>query len=189
MELARKVGAARVAGVEFVDHLGEAASTRGVEVLSHDLNHPLPYASGEFDVVHSNQVIEHLRNTDGFLREIRRVLQPSGYALVSTNNLASWHNVFSLVLGMQPTPCHVSDAVVVGNRLDPLRGQAHPERGSAHLRLFSFRALAELARWHGFRVDTLVTAGYYPFPPAVADVLCRVDPRHGAFLIARLRST
>jgi SAM-dependent methyltransferase len=187
MELARRVAAGEVYGVEFVDHLGRAAAARGVEVASHDLNEPLPYESDRFDVVHSNQVIEHVRNTDGFLRETRRVLKPSGYALLSTNNLASWHNVFSLALGMQPTPCHVSDAVMVGNRFDPRRGESHPEKGSAHLRIFSFSGLAELAEWHGFRVETLVTAGYYPFPPAVADFLCRLDPRHGAFLIARLR--
>jgi SAM-dependent methyltransferase len=187
VELAKKVGAAEVFGVEFVAELAREAAERGVEVSSNDLNEPLPYGDAEFDVVHSNQVIEHLTRTDVFLREIRRILKPSGYALLSTNNLASWHNVFSLLLGMQPTPCHISDEVVLGNRLDPRRGETHPEKGFTHLRIFSFQGLRELAEWHGFRVDTLVTAGYYPFPVRVADLLCRVDHRHGAFLIARLR--
>ena len=45
----------------------------------HDLNEPLPVQE-EFDVVISTQVIEHLWNTDLFLKEIHRVLKPTGYA-------------------------------------------------------------------------------------------------------------
>jgi SAM-dependent methyltransferase len=187
MELAQRVGAARVEGVEFVEALASEAVRRGVEVSGHDLNQPLPYESATFDAVHSNQVIEHLVQTDMFISEIRRILKPSGYALISTNNLASWHNVFSLVFGMQPMPCHVSDEVVLGNRLDPRRGEVHPEKGFTHLRIFSYQALRDLAELHGFRVEKLVTSGYYPFPPPIADILCRIDRRHGAFLIARLR--
>jgi len=171
-------------GVEFVDSLAAEARARGVQVVSHDLNEPLPYDSERFDVVHSNQVIEHLVKTDVFVREIRRVLRPTGYALISTNNLASWHNLFSLALGMQPMPCHVSDEVVIGNRFDPRRGEQHPEKGFTHLRIFSFEALRELLELHGLRVDEFVTSGYYPFPPRIADTLCRIDRRHGAYLIA-----
>ena len=183
-QLADRVGAAEVHGVEFVDALAGEARARGVDVIAHDLNEPLPYQDGSFDVVHSNQVIEHLVRTDTFVREIRRVLRPTGYALLSTNNLASWHNLFSLALGMQPMPCHVSDEIVLGNRLDPRRGEEHPEKGFTHLRVFSYQALRELLELHRFRVEQLLTSGYYPFPPRVADVLCRIDRRHGAFLIA-----
>ncbi len=185
-ELASKIAAGEAHGVELLDSLASAAARRGVEVRRHDLSEPLPYAESEFDVVHSNQVIEHVVKTDTFLSETRRVLKPSGYALISTNNLASWHNVLSLVLGMQPPPCHVSDAVVVGNRFDPRRGETQSP-GESHLRVFSITAFAELTRFHGFEIERLVTAGFYPFPPAVGDILCRLDRRHGAFLVARLR--
>ncbi|HEY3185399.1 MAG TPA: methyltransferase domain-containing protein [Gaiellaceae bacterium] len=187
VELARTIGAAESHGVEFVAPLAAEAAARGVQVASHDLNGRLPYDDDSFDVVHSNQVIEHLEKTDVFVKEIRRVLRTTGYAIVSTNNLASWHNVFSLLLGMQPTPCHVSDELVVGNRFDPKRGREHPEKGFTHLRVFAFEGLKELLELHGLAVEKLVTSGYYPFPPRAADVLCRLDRRHGAFLIARVR--
>jgi SAM-dependent methyltransferase len=184
LELAQRIGATELHGIEFVEPLAELAAGRGIDVRRADLNGVFPYEADTFDVVHSNQVIEHLVKTDSFLKEIGRVLKPSGYALVSTNNLASWHNIFSLVLGMQPTPCHVSDEVVLGNRFNPYRGREH-SKGATHLRVFSYSALAELLELHGLAVDVLVTSGYYPFPPRIADRLCRVDRRHGAFLIAR----
>jgi SAM-dependent methyltransferase len=187
LEIARRLGADEMHGVEFVEELAALATERGLHVTSHDLNTPLPFEDASFDVIHSNQVIEHLEKTDVFLKQIRRVLKPTGYAIVSTNNLSSWHNVFSLMLGMQPTPCHVSDEVVVGNRFDPKRGAAHAEKGFTHLRVFAYQGLKELLELHGFAIDEFVTTGYYPLPPSIAGVLCRVDPRHGAYLVTRVR--
>jgi SAM-dependent methyltransferase len=46
----------------------------------------LPVAAGAVDVVVSLQVIEHLWDQEGFLRECRRVLAPGGELLVSTPN-------------------------------------------------------------------------------------------------------
>lgn len=48
---------------------------------------PLPYEDGQFDVVVSFQVIEHIQNDDLYLAEINRVLKPGGIALISTPNI------------------------------------------------------------------------------------------------------
>jgi SAM-dependent methyltransferase len=185
-ELAARTGVAEAHGIEAVPDRVTEAEGRGVRVERADLNARLPYTDRRFDIVHANQVIEHLHATDLFLREIRRLLKPDGYALLSTNNLASWHNVASLALGFQPTPAHVSSEVIVGNPFDPLRGQAIAAGEDSHLRLFSFQGLAELCRHHGFAVLALRTAGYYPLPPSLARPCARLDRRHGAFLIAKL---
>jgi methionine biosynthesis protein MetW len=170
---------AEVWGVETVEHRVEAAEARGIRIAPVDLNERLPFEDGRFDIVHANQLLEHLHGTDDFLREIHRLVKPGGYVLLSTNNLASWHNVISLVLGMQPPPMHVSSEVIVGNAFDPYCNTRFGSREDSHLRIFSYQALADLCRHHGFRLDVLRTSGYYPFPPAVAR-------RHGVFLIARL---
>jgi SAM-dependent methyltransferase len=184
--IARGAGTARTVGVELIDHLADAARARGMEVVSADLNRRLPFDDASFDVIHSNQVIEHLSDTDNFLREIRRLLKPDGYAVVSTNNLASWHNIVSLVMGWQPPPCHPSDELIVGNPAGLMEGIGGA-RGQMHLRIFTGRALAGVAEHHGLRPDVVRTAGYYPFPVRVARVLNRIDPRHGAFLVQRYR--
>jgi SAM-dependent methyltransferase len=184
--VAERVGATRVAGIELLEEHAAVARARGYEVVCANVDDGLPFGDAEFETVHANQVIEHVRRSDDFLREVRRVLKPGGLALISTNNLSSWHNVGALALGYQPMPAHVSDERIVGNPLDPRRGWDH-EDGRAHLRLFTCRALIELCAVHGLERVALRTAGYYPLPPRLGRIAARVDRLHGAFLVALLR--
>jgi SAM-dependent methyltransferase len=186
VRLASHVGAAQTIGLELADQFVEAARARGIDVRQVDITERWPLDDGSVDVVHSNQVIEHLAETDHFMREIRRVLRPDGYTIVSTNNLASWHNVFALVLGWQPLPCHVSDDFVVGNPL-ALREDRYGELIHRHLRIFTSRALAGLAEAHGLVVELAVGSGYYPFGARVSRFMARLDPRHAAYLVQRYR--
>lgn len=187
MEIARRVGIHDVHGVELIaDHI-PAARKRGVQVVHGDVDRGLPFPDSTFGLVVANQVIEHVRRTDTFLREVRRVVKPDGYVCISTNNLSSWHNVVSLALGMQPTPMHVSDEIIVGNPLNPEAGLAHEDLGRTHLRLFTKRALVELARYHGLEATTAETVGYYPLPPRLAKHLVRIDQGHGAFVVCVFR--
>ena len=42
---------------------------------------PWPYPDGAFDVVVSNQVLEHVQDHDAFFRQVARVLGPDGFAV------------------------------------------------------------------------------------------------------------
>jgi SAM-dependent methyltransferase len=187
VRLAEHLGAESVSGIELIERHAAVARSRGIDVAIGDLDEGIPFPSESFDVVHANQVIEHVRRTDVLLREVRRVLRPDGRALISTNNLSSWHNVVSLGLGMQPMPMHVSDEIIVGNPLNPEHRWGHRDRGRTHLRLFTARALAELAGYHGLGVESIRAVGYYPLPPLLARLATRVDPVHGAFLVGVFR--
>jgi SAM-dependent methyltransferase len=187
LRVAARIGAGRVAGIELIERHAAVARDRGIDVIVADLDDGLPFPSETFDLVHANQVLEHVRRTDLFLREIRRVVRPNGLACISTNNLSSWHNIVSLALGLQPMPMHVSDEVIVGNPLNPEHRWNHRDRGRTHLRLFTARALSELAAYHGLEVQRLETVGYYPLPPLLARLAARVDPIHSAFLIGLFR--
>jgi SAM-dependent methyltransferase len=47
---------------------------------------PLPFDDGTFDLVWASEVVEHIADTEGWLREVLRVLAPGGRLLVTTPN-------------------------------------------------------------------------------------------------------
>ena len=51
----------------------------------------LPFASDGFDLIYSNQVLEHVRHPERLLREIRRVLKPGAAFVGGTSNLEPYH--------------------------------------------------------------------------------------------------
>jgi SAM-dependent methyltransferase len=177
--------AAQAYGVEVVEERAAIARGRGITVSIADLNAELPFESDSMDVVVSNQVIEHLADTDTFVREIYRVLKPNGVAVTSTENLASWHNVLALTFGWQPfSLSNVSSTRLgIGNPFAVQRGEAAGLRSWEHMRVFAHRGLRELFEAHGFAVDRIVGSGYYPLPAKFA----RIDPRHAVFLTVTAR--
>lgn len=167
--LARKIGTKDISGIDiWVDF------KKGITGYKGDLNECFSVGSGEYDVVIASNIIEHLWNTDGFLKEIHRVLKPSGYAIISTPNLASWHNVVYLILGIQPEPASVSDMM---DRFE----------GPSHRRLFTFPGLAKVLKFHGFMIERAVGAAYHPFPIPIAKVLCALDKRHSSIINLKVR--
>jgi malonyl-CoA O-methyltransferase len=79
---------ATVTAVDFSEGmLAEARGKPGAEqirFLCHDVHSPLPFQDGQFDLVVSGLVLEHLRELDGFFGEVRRVLKRGGRAVVSS---------------------------------------------------------------------------------------------------------
>ena len=100
--------ARRVVGVDVsesaLEEARRSAKSDNVEFLRVD-GEKLPFADGEFDVVASCQVIEHVADYSPYLREIRRVLGPPGVAIFSTPNAR-----IRLDPGMKPWfPFHVRE--------------------------------------------------------------------------------
>ncbi len=78
---------ATVTAIDFSEGmLAEARRKPGAQAvtfLAHDLHLPLPFPDGQFDLVVSGLVLEHLRKLDGFFAEAHRMLRPGGRAVVS----------------------------------------------------------------------------------------------------------
>lgn len=66
-------GRHKLTGAVGVDYL----ELPGVDCVA-DLNHRLPFDDEQFDVVYSNQVLEHIPNLIGLIEETHRVLRPGG---------------------------------------------------------------------------------------------------------------
>lgn len=185
LKLAERIGTRKVYGVDIVEQSLTKAKAKGIQVYLGDLNEKLPFEDGSFDVVLASEVIEHLHDTDGFFREVRRVLRNGGYAVIETPNLAAFHNILALLLGKQPFPAVVSNEIYAG-----IWGHQEKQIGSeepGHLRIFTLSALKELLEYYGFQIEKSVGSGFYPFPTPLTKVMCFLDKRHAAYMTVKAR--
>ncbi len=164
----RQSAPASVVAVETHAPNIDSVRERGFSVEQSDLNSRLNLPDDAFDIVLSNQVIEHLYETDVFLEEVFRITKPGGSAIVSTENAASWHNIASLVIGWQPFSLTniTSKEGGVGNPLAFFSGQEGAVFAMQHHRILALRALVEVIKLHGFEITAIRGAGYYPLPAA-----------------------
>jgi SAM-dependent methyltransferase len=172
-------------GIEVVEERAKIARKKGVKTKVSTLETVFPYKDNTFDLVHSNQVIEHLFNLDFFISEIRRVLKPGGVLVISTENPASWHNIFALLMGWQMfTSTNISTKKrVIGNPLSIHSSADFTFQDEAanlaweHNKILTPRALAELLTLHGFKVLAKSGGGYHPLPPKLGEL----DVNHSHF--------
>lgn len=185
-ELRRRLGVLprQVHGLELVDERAELARRRGFDVRTGDLDEPWPFEDASFDVVHANQVIEHVTRLDHFASELQRVLARDGLAVVCTENLASWHNVAAVALGYQPfSLTNVSSVRPVGNPFALHSGEPSPHGESwQHIHVLTLAGLRDVLAAHGFEIVTSWGTGYYPFSKRLASVLAAREPRHAHFI-------
>lgn len=186
VKLGAVVGHAQLFGIEIVEDRKKIACSKGIKAVATNLNSIFPVDDESMDIVHANQVIEHLHDTDNFISEIYRVLKPEGYAIICTENLASWHNIVSLLFGWQPFSLSniCSRKFQIGNPL-AIHNDKPTENPNSwqHLRVFAYRGLKELFLEYGFEVKRYIGSGYYPLPGWIG----AFDTRHAAFLTIKVR--
>jgi len=77
--------AAYALGVDYLEDAVAALVQRGYNVVVGDVNTPLTI-DRKFDVIVVGNLIEHLTNFEGLMKNLNQLLKPDGVALVSTAN-------------------------------------------------------------------------------------------------------
>lgn len=185
MEMATQIGAKTFSGVEIVDSRILLAEEKGIKVKKFDLNHKFDFESESVDVTHSNQVVEHLHDSDKFVGEIYRVLKKGGYALISTENASSWCNIFASIMGWQifSLTNFSSRKQGIGNPLALHRGNEVDFVSWNHVRIYNIRGLKEYFEAFGFVVEQIKGAGYFPLPAFFGNI----DKTHCHFMTFKVR--
>jgi len=185
LKVKEKIGSISVYGVDIHEPSLREASKKGIKVVKHDLNiFPYPFDSNEFDVIVSNQVIEHLYYPVKFLKEIYRILKPGGYVVISTENLASWDNIFALLLGYVPFSMEFDECLVkIGNPLSPHQMEFRSDYQCPHVRILTYKGLIELMKLVGFRIEKVIGSGHI----LVIDLFEKLDKRHCRFITIKAR--
>jgi len=90
-----------------------AARYRRTPALARAVGEHLPFAAASFDVVLAQDILEHVGNPDDVLREIARVLRPSGVALVTAINRLAWHDPHYHLYGINYLPRAVAERIII----------------------------------------------------------------------------
>ncbi|MBF0314083.1 MAG: class I SAM-dependent methyltransferase [Oligoflexia bacterium] len=189
LAVGERAGVKNLYGIECIPHRAAIARERGIEIKEVTLKSgiKMPYEDNFFDLVLSNQVIEHVGDVDHFMEEIYRVLAPNGHAIISTENLSSWHNIAALVLGYMPFSLTniTNKTAALGNPLDFNHGKSFCWEGTSwqHIRVFTLKGLQHLFSLHGFKVESVKASGYYP----LGNWVSRFDRAHSAFITFKIK--
>jgi 2-polyprenyl-3-methyl-5-hydroxy-6-metoxy-1,4-benzoquinol methylase len=179
---ATKIFTQNISGTDLVlEKLIEADAHRNIKIYNRELGKPMDYLeSNSFDVITANQVIEHLDDTDTFLKECYRILKPGGYLIISTTNLSSWHWIVLLILGLQPPGACISDEMQT-------REFNNYTEERLHRRLFTFRGLERVLKYFGFKIENSVGTYWMLVPLSIGRVLCKLDKHHSSCITIKAR--
>lgn len=104
----------------------------------------LPFDDGEFDLVFSKYVFEHLERPVDVMRELRRVMKPGAHLLIHTPN--RWHYVATFAT-LTPTRFHAW--------FNSKRGREEVDTFPTRYRANDCRTLERLAMASGFKVVSM----------------------------------
>ncbi|MEA2422068.1 MAG: hypothetical protein QOF55_1167 [Thermoleophilaceae bacterium] len=128
-----RAGAVTAADVSAVALRRARTRLPDAEIAHVEPDGPLPFVDGEFELVLVSETIEHVRDVQLFLSEVRRVLRPGGGLALTTPAHSRWTALRMVAGGFD-------------SEFDPL---------SPHLRFFTPRSLSRLLDAMGFDVTSI----------------------------------
>lgn len=162
--LKKKLGTfCEIYGIDVAKNSVRLARKKGIHAKVCNVTGRIEFKSNTFDYIFAGEIIEHLQDTDFFMREIKRVLKPEGILILTTPNFLS-----------------------LGRRIYYLFGKAiymeasyHlPKNAAGHLRYYTFETLQELVLFHTFKVLT-----------AFSDIVSFTHSGFGSTLLAKIFPT
>jgi SAM-dependent methyltransferase len=189
LERFRRYPDVELGGIEIDPDESQRARGRGLEPLQHFVNvfdgnvmtARLPYEDASANVVLAGEILEHVVDTEAFLKEINRTLTPGGALVLSTPNIFWAKNRARLLAGRYP---------------DALEYRSRYGTDFGHVRIFGPSQLRELLGDAGYvdiavignRIGPISTLASAPGPLARAlDRLADRYPSTSETLIAFAR--
>ncbi len=125
-----------VYGVEASITAASKSKEKGIITESGDFMENDFFSDVVFDAIVAGEIIEHVFDTDLFLKKIHRLLKPQGRLILTTPNIASLPRRILLLLGKNP---------LIDNRI--------VKDTAGHIRYFTFKGVYEILKDNGFEVE------------------------------------
>lgn len=172
--------------LDSVNYLGLDSSSLYEEHVLHnggrfflgDVLNPPTILYQQADFIICSEIIEHLDETDILMDSIKKVLKSNGWLYLTTPNLASYHGRLCLLLGWQPFFTEVSNRSCTFGK-GPIFTKFYAKGDPTavhHLRAFTYKALLEFLRFHGWQVVETGGCGYTKFESRLWNYLPSLAP-------------
>lgn len=182
---AKVIGTSLVWGIESIKERVKQAKANKLKVYTANLNKTFPLKNDSINCITATEVIEHLSDVDNFLSECKRVLKKGGSIIISTENLAGWQNIFSLILGNQPyTGPYLSKFFSAVARPSG-KFYKHLLPMDPHLNVMTLKALVRLLKMYGFNKIQSVGIGFLPIPHPLSWFMAHLDRNHASYIVVK----
>jgi methionine biosynthesis protein MetW len=121
-------------GVDISKFRVAKAKKKGLLVSVMDCSDGINFPDRRFGAVFCLDIVEHIYDTEKFIRECHRILVPGGYLIVAFPNIVSLGSRIRAILGIRPS------------QID----YRHSDFGANHIRAFTFDDMKELCTDCGF---------------------------------------
>jgi len=177
------IGTKNIFGVEVINKARVLSEKRGIKTYNFDLNLKWSVKSKSFDVITATEVIEHLIDLDNFFSEVKRALKDRGKLIISTENLAGYHNIFTLLLGNQPYT-----GPYLSRRFSVSRGPSSEfyDKGISGY-MNPYKALILILKKYGFTILKNQGVGFYPLPFPFSKIMPSIDKYHSSYAVVLAR--
>lgn len=158
------LGFKEIHGIDRESQRLSDSKERGLQIYELNLEeNSFPFPNNSFDLVTSFGVLEHLTYYDNIIKETHRILKNTGIFLLSAPNLGSWVDRVALLLGHQPRNLEISRFKIVGVH-NLYHSQFKKLRPVGHISTCTLRAIEELLKHYGFRIEDCWGTGIVPQP-------------------------
>lgn len=168
----------KVWGIDENPKALKEARQRGIKTFQVELEKNLPFENDFFDVLWCSRTLEHVFNTEHFLKECYRILKVKGIILITADNICSFVNRIRVFFGLYPLRVSFSEN----------------ERFAQHVRCFNKKTFVEIIKRTGFFVEKITSdfICFNPRPynsPPWSTSLGKIIPSLGETLIIKARKT
>lgn len=134
----------------------------GIRFKQFDIERGLPYSDNYFDAIYGGEIIEHLLDTDLFLRECHRILKNRGILILSTPNSSALVNLVKWIKKEQ--------FYGIGYNFESSMG--------GHLRFYAIKSLRKQLEEHNFKIEKVITLYSNGLPGKILQFLFRMRGGH-----------
>ena len=124
-------------GIDYSNNTEKLVKEKGINFKKVDLNKGIDFPDNTFDIIFAGEIIEHIYDTDLFIREVKRVLKPNGKFIITTPNVVSFGRRIMHLFGI--------GAFMEASLTYPIKPLA-----AGHIRFYTHKLLIDFMKYNKF---------------------------------------